>query len=53
MTDMVNFIMLIAASMGSIAFGILAAYWALRAGFALMRQQRRPVAKGQAQVAQV
>jgi hypothetical protein len=49
MTDVVNFVMLIAASIGSIALGVLAAYWVLRGGFALMRQQRRPVAKAQAQ----
>jgi len=53
MTDVVNFVMLIAASIGSIALGVLAAYWMLRGGFALMRQQRRPVAKAQPQVAQI
>ena len=37
MTDVVNFVMLIAASIGSMALGILAAYGVLRVGFALMR----------------
>ena len=41
MTDVVNFVMLIAASIGSMALGILAAYGVLRAGFALMRPQDR------------
>jgi hypothetical protein len=49
MTDVVNFIMLIAASAGSMAFGVLAAYGTLRAGFALMRPQGKPVVKGQSQ----
>ena len=39
MTDVVNFIMLIAASIGSMAMGILAAYGILRMGFWLMRPQ--------------
>jgi hypothetical protein len=46
MTDLVNFVMLVAASIGSMALGILAAYWMLRAGFAMMRRQDRPVIKG-------
>jgi hypothetical protein len=54
MTDLVNFAMLIAASIGSLAFGVLAAYGLLRAGFALMRPQRQGVVvKAQARVAQV
>ncbi len=40
MTDLVNFMMLIAASIGSLALGVLAAYGLLRAGFSLMRPQR-------------
>jgi hypothetical protein len=36
--------MLICAAVGSMAFGILAAYGVLRAGFALLRPQRRPSA---------
>jgi hypothetical protein len=35
------------------AFGVLAAYAVLRAGFALMRPQRQPVVKAQTRVAQV
>jgi hypothetical protein len=40
MTDFVNFIMLIAASVGAMAFGVLAAYGVLRVAFMLMRPQR-------------
>jgi hypothetical protein len=53
MTDLLNFAMLICASVGSMVFGILAAYGILRAGFALMRPQRRPVVKARPEVAQV
>jgi hypothetical protein len=42
MADLLNLAMLICAAIGSMAFGILAAYWLLRAGFALLRPQRRP-----------
>ncbi|MGD0547504.1 MAG: hypothetical protein ABR991_06700 [Terracidiphilus sp.] len=41
MADLLNLMMLIAASVGSMAFSILLAYWILRAGFALMRPQPR------------
>jgi hypothetical protein len=51
MTDLVNLTMLICASTGAMAFGILAAYGILRAGFALMRPQRRPALKVQPEVA--
>jgi hypothetical protein len=44
MTDVMNLAMLICASAGSMAFGILAAYGILRVGFALIRPQARPVA---------
>jgi hypothetical protein len=37
MTDLLNFAMLICASAGSMAFGVLSAYGVLRVGFALMR----------------
>jgi hypothetical protein len=40
---MVDLLMLICAAVGSMAFGILTAYGILRAGFALLRPQRRPV----------
>jgi hypothetical protein len=54
MTDLVNFVMLVAASIGSMAFGVLAAYWVLRVGFSLMRPQRQEVAiKARASVARV
>jgi hypothetical protein len=43
MADWLNLAMLICASLGSMAFGILAAYALLRVGFALMRPQRRTV----------
>ena len=43
MTDLFNFAMLICASVGSMVFGILAAYGVLRAGFALMRPQPRQI----------
>jgi len=42
--DWVNLAMLVCAAIGSMAFGILAAYAILRVGFALIRPQRRPVA---------
>jgi hypothetical protein len=44
MADWLNLAMLICAALGSMAFGILAAYAILRVGFALMRSQREPVA---------
>ena len=54
MTDLLNFAMLVCASVGSMAFGILAAYGILRAGFALMRQRgRKVVVKPQIQTARV
>ena len=42
MTDLLNLAMLICASIGSLAFGILAAYGILRTAFALLRPQQRP-----------
>jgi hypothetical protein len=55
MSDLLNFAMLICASLGSTAFGILAAYWILRAGFALMRPRstQPAVIKVRAEVARV
>jgi len=38
---MIDLLMLICASIGSMAFGILAAYWVLRIGFALIRPRER------------
>ncbi len=40
MTDWLNFAMLVCASIGSMAFGLLAAYWILRVGFALIHPKR-------------
>lgn len=52
MTGLVNFTMLICATIGSMAFGILVAYGILRVGFSLMRPQQRPApVKTQAEVA--
>ncbi|MGO9340270.1 MAG: hypothetical protein ACLPY1_22470 [Terracidiphilus sp.] len=46
--------MLIAASIGSLALGVLAAYGVLRAGFSLMRPQRQEiVVKAQTRVARI
>jgi hypothetical protein len=54
MADALNLAMLICASAGSLALGILAAYGILRAGFALMRPQPRPAAvKPQREAARV
>jgi hypothetical protein len=38
---MIDFVMLVCASVGAMAFGILAAYGTLRVGFALMRPPSR------------
>jgi ABC-type glycerol-3-phosphate transport system permease component len=43
MTDLLNLAMLVCAAVGSMAFGILAAYAILRMGFSLMRRQAEPV----------
>jgi len=52
MVDLLNLAMLLCASIGSLAFGVLAAYGILRAGFALMRPKgRREALKAQAEVA--
>ena len=54
MADLLNLAMLICASVGAMAFGILAAYGILRAGFALMRPQTRPApVKARPEVARV
>lgn len=54
MADFLNLILLICASVGAMAFGILAAYAILRTGFALMRPpERRPVANPQTEPARV
>jgi hypothetical protein len=49
---MIDLLMLICAAVGSMVFGILAAYGILRIGFALMRRPpRAAVVKGQPGVA--
>ena len=53
MANLLNLAMLVCASVGSMAFGILAAYGILRAGFALIRPQRQPTVKPTAEVARV
>ena len=54
MSDLLNLAMLILASIGSMAFGILAAYWVLRIGFALIRApQRTANVKAQPETASV
>lgn len=42
MIGMLDLAMLICASIGSMAFGILAAFWILRIGFAVMRPPQLP-----------
>jgi hypothetical protein len=42
MSDILNLAMLVAASVGSMAFGVLAAYGIFRMGFALMRPRTKP-----------
>jgi hypothetical protein len=37
MTDLINVTMLVCAAIGSMAFGVLAAYGIFKIGFALMR----------------
>ena len=53
MADTLNLIMLICASLGSMAFGVLAAYGIFRVGFALMRprQPQRVAVKTQPEAA--
>jgi hypothetical protein len=54
MADIWNFVMLVCAIMGSMAFGILAAYGILHVGFALMRRQpKREAIEAQAEIARV
>lgn len=54
MADVLNLGMLVCASIGSMAFGILAAYGILRVGFALMRPQAgRAAVEARTEVARV
>jgi ABC-type glycerol-3-phosphate transport system permease component len=54
MANLLDLIMLVLATLGALAFGILAAYAILRAGFALMRPPQRPaLMKTQPQAARI
>lgn len=53
MVNLLNLAMLVCAAVGSMAFGILAAYGILRAGFALIRPAQRPAVKARPEVARV
>jgi hypothetical protein len=58
MADLLNLAMLICASVGALAFGILAAYAILRVGFVFLRPRKKPAAvkaqtQGQTQTARV
>jgi hypothetical protein len=54
MVDLLNLAMLICATVGALAFTLLAAYWILRAGFALLRPQPKPApVKSRAEPAQL
>jgi len=44
MTDLLNLLMLICAAVGSMAFGVLAAYGMFRIAFGLMKPQSPSVA---------
>jgi hypothetical protein len=44
MTDFLNVVMLVAASAGALAFGVLAAYGIFHVGFAMMRPRSRETA---------
>jgi hypothetical protein len=52
MVDFVNIVMLVAATTGSLALGVLTAYGVLRLGFSLMRPQPKLVVDVQTPVAQ-
>jgi hypothetical protein len=54
MANLLDLVMLILASLGALAFGILTAYAILRVAFTLMRAPRRPAPlKTQTQTARV
>jgi len=50
---MTDLLMLVGASIGSMAFGLLAAYWALRVGFALIQPRRTTKLKAEPETARV
>lgn len=54
MADLLNLVILICASIGSLAFGILSAYGILRVGFAMMKPRDRRVGlKARTQAARI
>lgn len=53
MSDLLSLLMLICASVGSMAFGVLGAYGIFRAAFALMRPQKRLALKRHPETANV
>ena len=54
MTDLLNLVMLVCAAVGSMAFGVLAAYGIFRVAFALMRPRSKSIAvKPRAEVATI
>jgi hypothetical protein len=54
MSGLLDFGMLICASVGAMGFGILTAYWILRVGFALLRpRQRRATVKVEPETARI
>jgi hypothetical protein len=54
MANLLDLAMLICASLGAMAFGILAAYAILRLGFAFLRPRREPaVVKAQTEAARI
>ena len=54
MADLLNLTMLVCAAVGSMAFGVLAAYGTFRVGFAMMRPRRPAVpVKAQTEAASI
>ena len=53
MMDTLNLVMLVCASVGSLALGVLSAYAVLRGAFALMRPQPKLMVKPQTEPASV
>ena len=54
MSDLFNLLMLVCATVGSMAFGVLSAYAVFRVAFAMMRPRSERVAvKPQAEVATI
>jgi|HubBroStandDraft_6_1064221.scaffolds.fasta_scaffold829989_2 hypothetical protein len=54
MSDLLNVVMLICATLGSMAFGVMVSYTIFRIGFAMMRPRRKSVpVKAQAEAATI